>query len=232
LYLARGDDYQSLGDHVNAVADFDRALELWPQDAKILRERAWSYRRLKKVKLALADLGLAIKLDPLNPTYLRERMSIYWEQKKFAAALRDLDDAMEFGSYDVDIVANRAHLHLSHSRDYSKAVRGFERATELNPGRPNYWYLLALTYHRLGNCKTVAATKRYLASCRIDGNCPKRKVHESKNLLNGRLRTPKKCGIPTPERETLYRSLWSQFLAGLMTVMNWVRFTLGGQHTN
>lgn len=224
-HIARGDNYQSLGEQEKAIRDFNRALELWPQDYDALRERAWSFHRLGRTKLALGDLGLAIRLDPLDPGALLQRANIFLRQKNYAAALRDLDAAMVFGAYNLRIVSARANLHMTYTKDYRKAARDLERATELAPDDQGHWYNLAVAYYRIKDCKTVEATKRYIALCSPNMFCQQHSIRESIKIIHGFLKRNKQCKMkppPLPPEPSLHIRLWQAFKSGLVKTITWM----------
>ena len=51
-------------DYPGAIRDYGRALEMRPDDGRLLAERGWAYLVFDSPKLALADFDAAIKLDP------------------------------------------------------------------------------------------------------------------------------------------------------------------------
>ncbi|MEE8140132.1 MAG: tetratricopeptide repeat protein, partial [Alphaproteobacteria bacterium] len=224
-HIARGDNYQSLGKQEKAIKEFNRALELWPQNYDALTERAWSFHRLKRTKLALGDLGLAIRLDPLDPDALWQRARVYLRQKNYAAALRDLDDATVFGGYNLRIVSARANLHMTYTKDYRKAAKDLERATELAPDNQRHWYNLAVAYYRIKDCKTVEATKRYIALCSQDKNCRQHSIGESIKIIHGFLKRHKQCKMkppPLPQEPPFLLRLWERFKLGIVRTLTWM----------
>jgi tetratricopeptide (TPR) repeat protein len=215
LHIARGDAYQSLNRQVAAVRDFTRALTLLPQNEGALVERAWSYRRLGRTEAALADLDLAVRLDPLNPRQLRLRASLNWRLKRPAAALRDLDAAMEFGEWDAWTLDLRGRVHLSHTKDYAKAVVDFRRATELAPKAPRHWYNLAVAYLRMKDCNTVTATLHYLELCAKGGTCRKKSMRTAQRVLAGFVNSHAACRAQLPRPPTPWQRIWARFKSGL-----------------
>lgn len=56
FYFIRGVSYAQSGAYARALADFDRANELLPQDPGVLSRRAYALAKLKRPKEVLADL--------------------------------------------------------------------------------------------------------------------------------------------------------------------------------
>jgi tetratricopeptide (TPR) repeat protein len=61
LYL-RGMAAQQLGEHLAAIADFTRTIELAPGDGAAYLRRSWSYREIGEAALAAADLQVAMRM--------------------------------------------------------------------------------------------------------------------------------------------------------------------------
>ncbi len=59
LYL-RGMAAQALGDHLAAIADFTRAIELAPADGAAYLRRSWSFQEIGETALATADLQVGM----------------------------------------------------------------------------------------------------------------------------------------------------------------------------
>lgn len=63
-YGCRGAVLKTLGRHAEALADFDRAVELEPGSASVRCGRGEAFRLLGRYEEALADLDRAVGLDP------------------------------------------------------------------------------------------------------------------------------------------------------------------------
>jgi len=61
---SRGETYQSMERYEEALADFDRAIDLDPEVAWIIASRGEIYRLMRRYEEALADFDRAIDLDP------------------------------------------------------------------------------------------------------------------------------------------------------------------------
>ena len=63
-YYNRGNAYRRLGQYEDAVRDFSKAIELWPDLDHAWNNRGGAYARLCKADLALADFEKAMELNP------------------------------------------------------------------------------------------------------------------------------------------------------------------------
>jgi len=79
LRFTRGLDniLRSLGEHAKAIADFTKAIELWPDFAAALRNRAHSYHQLGDTAKAQADFSAALQIDPSEP----ERVPVQYRRQ-------------------------------------------------------------------------------------------------------------------------------------------------------
>ncbi|MBY0527590.1 MAG: hypothetical protein K2R98_29605 [Gemmataceae bacterium] len=62
----RGEAYHAKGSNALAVADYDEALRIDPQDIYVLRKRAMAWDALKEYKKAIADFHEAMQIEPQN----------------------------------------------------------------------------------------------------------------------------------------------------------------------
>ncbi|MFF8020057.1 tetratricopeptide repeat protein, partial [Streptomyces sp. NPDC007896] len=60
----RGQAYRALKRYDEALADFNRAIELDPNVDWIIAQRGWTYRELRRYDEAQADFARAVELDP------------------------------------------------------------------------------------------------------------------------------------------------------------------------
>ena len=65
-YFDSGLEYSQGGEHQKAIANYTRAINLEPQNAKIWVNRGTAYRTLRQFEKAIRDLDKAIRLDPQN----------------------------------------------------------------------------------------------------------------------------------------------------------------------
>jgi tetratricopeptide (TPR) repeat protein len=160
-----------LGDYGKALADFNAALKLWPQEPETVYWRALTHREMNRPDQALADLNLAVQLDPLEPRVLRARASLLRDQGRFGEALQDYENALTFGGHDHRTWGNRGWLLLYKLRDYERAARDLRRATELSPSDPDYWYDYGVALFYKKDCQLVEVLERYRKLCESSTDC-------------------------------------------------------------
>ena len=65
-YHNRGRSYDKLGQHQRAIEDYDKVIELDPNNAEAYNNRGSSYHSLGQNERATEDFDKAIELDPNN----------------------------------------------------------------------------------------------------------------------------------------------------------------------
>ena len=106
-FLNRGLAYQKAGRLVDAMADYDYALQLDILTSKLravaLYNRGLANRKLYRTTLALEDFTNALILDPRLPQAYNSRANVLRELGYYATAIEDYDSAVRF---------KHPHLHV------------------------------------------------------------------------------------------------------------------------
>jgi tetratricopeptide (TPR) repeat protein len=72
---------------LEALADFNRAVELDPDYVWAFASRGDTYRQMKQYDQALADLNQAVELNPGEYWAIGRRGRTYWEMGRYGKAL-------------------------------------------------------------------------------------------------------------------------------------------------
>jgi tetratricopeptide (TPR) repeat protein len=141
-----------MGEYEAALADFDRAIELAPDDAWAITRRGVVHWSLRKYAAALADLDRAIELDPDYKWGFAVRGFTYGALEQYSEALVDFDRAIELDPDEARFHYGRWLLHVATSVpekaqvDLSQALRLARQAHEEHPQDPSKIFELALYY--------------------------------------------------------------------------------------
>ncbi len=146
LYFTRGNVYAEMGKFNAAIADYTRAIKLYPAISNFYTGRGNIYAELQKYQLSLADLTLAIELETNNARNYAARGAVYAEMGKYTLALADYNKAVELDSESEDILNNRARVLVLMHR-YAQAIEDFNRAIELNEYYLEAYYRRGEVYH-------------------------------------------------------------------------------------
>jgi len=146
LYL--GMAYIELGDAERSFNEFQQALGLDPNYAKVYVNRGRAYYLLRRDESqAIADWEKALSLDP---TYVQTYLNIaavYFNSKRFSAALPYYDQAVAVDPTQADVWRTRGHT-LYNLSDYAACAESLSRAIELEP--------VILDYYERGVCYSFA----------------------------------------------------------------------------
>lgn len=157
-------------------ADFERSLQLAPQDPRLLDSAATHFAIRRDFKRAEQLWRLALELDPRNPTILMTRAFHRSNVAKFQEAREDLDRSMVLGSLYHYNRFLRGQLNLVRLDNRSEARIDFEIATRVAPNHAEYWYHFAESLtegpsSELPECKAVEAFEKYVELCHRQGDC-------------------------------------------------------------
>ncbi|MDD5130547.1 MAG: tetratricopeptide repeat protein, partial [Candidatus Omnitrophica bacterium] len=123
-YNERGNVYAGRGDYAQAIADFNKALEIDAQEnslnplhaysirARVYYNRARVYQGLKDMEQAIADYSRSIQADWKNPWAYNNRAVIYAQNNEYAQALRDFSRAIQIDPGFLLAYANRAAIYM------------------------------------------------------------------------------------------------------------------------
>ena len=110
--LARGEAFEKAGDHAKAVAEFTAALEIDPNSAEALFDRAYSYDMMQDGAHAIADYTALINASDTNAAARGNRGLDYARQSKFDLALADFERAVALDPEDLGYRTNHAKVLL------------------------------------------------------------------------------------------------------------------------
>ena len=135
-------------DYQGALADYNQAIKLNPDDADAYNNRGLiKHENLPDYQGALADYNQAIKLKSNDATFYNNRGLLNHEKlQDYRGALADYDQAIKLNPNDADTYNNRGLLKHERLQDDRGALADYNQAIKL---KPNY----ALAYANRGSLK-------------------------------------------------------------------------------
>ena len=106
-YYNRAIAYGYKDQHDNAVKDYDKAIELDPQDAQAYVNRGSAYGYGGQYNRAIQDFDTAIKLNPKDAVAYFNRGLAYLHECQFGRAVEDYDKAIELNPEDAEVYKKR-----------------------------------------------------------------------------------------------------------------------------
>lgn len=171
-----GDVYKRMERYEEAVAEYSRALELWPQNPYYLRKRGDVYRKMGRTSDAESDYDLALALDSLNERALDGMARVLITRQESDAALEAAKKALEYGgdkAHRWNLVGWILYYNLG---EKEQSAQYFKRATEIDNDYPGYWYHLAASQYHAKDCDVSESMERYIELCAGGATCKTKRV--------------------------------------------------------
>lgn len=147
-YSNRGSAFSQLGNFDKAMKDFDKALELDPEDSSVLEHRVrvlWDH--YQDYQAVIDECEEAIEFDPQNYYFYRMAANAFMEMKDFNHALELCQHADKNGLPPARIHILRAVI-LQKQDGLAEAKTEIDKALVLGPLDPVVVYDLAIIYAR------------------------------------------------------------------------------------
>jgi tetratricopeptide (TPR) repeat protein len=146
-YLA--DSYRARGDLVEAITTYGKALEVQPEDARIVTSFAQAYADAGELPRAVQEYRRSLRLDPNQPLTLVNLGIAHAAQEQWSDALSAYESAMHINPHEplAYFNAGNAYLQQGHAR---KAVDFYRQTIERDPGLALAHFYLARSYMVLG----------------------------------------------------------------------------------
>ena len=127
-----GKTYRLMERYSEAISDFNRAIELDPEDEDTVKERGKTYRLMERYSEAISDFNRAIELDSEDGEAIAHRGNVYGFIKCYSEAVSDFDRAIELDPEYSWAIVLRGHAYTFMER-YSEAISDFNHVIELDP---------------------------------------------------------------------------------------------------
>ncbi|MFZ1108811.1 MAG: tetratricopeptide repeat protein [Rhodomicrobium sp.] len=125
-HFNRANAYRELRDDDRAIADFNQAIRLVPEDALAYSNRGFANRKKGDYDRAVADYNRAMKLAPKNASPYYRRAFLYSERGDDERAVADFDQAnrlvLENACYNGGLISEEAGRRKDAIADYRCAL--------------------------------------------------------------------------------------------------------------
>ena len=137
-----------LNDYPNAVAEFDTALIINPENANAYISRGIAKRYLEDLDGALSDMNSAVYYDYFNIEAVVRRGMIELEREEYQSAMDDFNAALRMDNDNPLIYFNRALAYLNLG-DTIAALNDYERVNIIDQRNALTYFNRALVYSML-----------------------------------------------------------------------------------
>jgi tetratricopeptide (TPR) repeat protein len=134
-FKSRANAYDDKGQYDRAIEDYDRAIELNPDDAAAFNDRGTSYRGMGQYARAIEDYDQAIRLKPNNAMALNNRCFAKALAGQPEQGLADCNESLRLRPGNASTLASRAFTNLQ-LKQYEAAIADYNAALRIDPGNP------------------------------------------------------------------------------------------------
>ncbi len=146
--------YYELRNYDMAIANFDKGLELAPQEASGYLGRGLVFNTKKDYDRAIADFGKAIQLEPTTDAYFL-RGEAFLAKGEYDPAIADYDKVLQLDPQRVRTYLQRAGAHY-HKGDSDRAISDVDKLIQVAPTATAY-SLRGLAYSTRGDYEQAIA---------------------------------------------------------------------------
>lgn len=150
--FAQGKEAYMNGDDIHAIEFFSKALQLQPNNARILERLGRTFSNRNDMKQAIYYLEGALKHDPLSEAALRS-IALCYRYTEPEKAISYLERCLEINPNGYEALDFLGLIHRDQGR-IDEAIRCHEKARAVNE-RPETDFYLSLLYASKGNMKTA-----------------------------------------------------------------------------
>ena len=155
IYIRRGDDYREMKEHALALADYNRAVGLAPNEASAYCQRGSLFRTMKDYQRALADHSKVVDLIPHATVRWIYRGELFVEMGQPDRALDDYNKAISLeveteGSWAWQAYMNRGQIFQERG-DLDRAIADYTKGLSLNDLNAHDFALRAQAYRLRGD---------------------------------------------------------------------------------
>lgn len=156
VYYKRGLAYSEFGMYKDALEDFNKVIELYPQFNYGYFYRGSSYWQLGKYEQAIVDFTKAIELDAKDLHSYYNRGLCYKDEKEFNMAITDFSKVIQLDP-NFDEAYNQIAMCLYYKGDWAAAERSFnEYITKFSNYSHAYFNRGMFYAERKNNSKAIA----------------------------------------------------------------------------
>jgi adenylate cyclase len=123
-YAMAGYYQYKLRQHDRAIAEYQKALALNPNDADVITDYAWCLSTAGRAEEAIEWALKAMRLNPHFPEwYVMQLGSIYYDARRYEDAITTLESLRDLETILTDLYLAASHAKLGHDSEAQKAIK-------------------------------------------------------------------------------------------------------------
>lgn len=146
LYIWRGNTWYNRKNYDNAIADYNKAIEINPNYALAFYNRGFAWVGKEEYNKAIEDYRKAIEIDSNYASAYVIKASILRAMKKYDTAIADYNKAIEIDPYYANAYYNRGLAKKEKNVDLEGSKQDFEKYLELSADENDIWAKYANYY--------------------------------------------------------------------------------------
>ncbi|RUW28025.1 MULTISPECIES: tetratricopeptide repeat protein [unclassified Mesorhizobium] len=155
-YRNRANTWMDSGDNDRAMADYDNAIALDPNDADAYNDRGLIWLDKGENNSAINDFDRAIELDPGKASAYYNRGLAWAHKGDNARAIVDYSRAIELNPTYMQAYNNRGFV-LNRRGQFDRAIADFDKAISLDPKHPFAYNNRAISWGAKGDAERAMA---------------------------------------------------------------------------
>ncbi|MBD6616234.1 tetratricopeptide repeat protein [Komarekiella sp. 'clone 1'] len=149
LYMKLGEEYFDKGEYVNAITNYNQALQLNPNNADLYYRRGLAHYQLGDYEGASADYSQAIQRNLHDAKSYNKRGLALYQLGRFEEAIDDYTQAIRINPNVAIAYKNRAEAR-SHIGDNQGAIEDYTQAIKINPDYADAYKNRGISRYLLG----------------------------------------------------------------------------------
>lgn len=170
VFNGRGDAHAELGNHREAINDFNKVIKLKPSYDKAYNNRGNAYMALGELQKAVKDLTKALTLNPQNDVAYLNRGKAYNLLSRNIDAISDYSSALKLNGSNIEAYYNRGTTY-GMIGNYQLAIKDFTKVIELDPQNSAAIANRGYSFFSMGD--NERALNDYRQALKIDPNSPR-----------------------------------------------------------
>jgi tetratricopeptide (TPR) repeat protein/S1-C subfamily serine protease len=151
FYNDRGITYNALKEYSKAIADYDKAIVIDPENTNAYNNRGATYAGLKEYPKAITDYDKAIAINPGFAEAYNNRGLIYAALGEYPKAITDFNYAIANNPKQADYY-NRGVVYAI-LQEYPKAIADYDKAIAINLEEAEAYANRGAAYAKTGNTR-------------------------------------------------------------------------------